>query len=89
MPKKPTEQPPMSRDEIEQLVVHVVKRELAALVEKAGERSQGTGSKVTKRTVSIPVDVWNQMKRECSGPASQHVSAALRLYLATRQTEPA
>jgi hypothetical protein len=89
MAKKPTDQPGMSRDEIEELVTTIVRRELATLVAsieaRAMERHKGTGSRVVKKTVSIPVDVWAQLRRECPGPASSHVTAAIRLYLATRK----
>jgi hypothetical protein len=91
MTKKPTQQTPMSRDEIEAMIVAVVQRELSALVAaldaRAMERNKGTGSRVTKRTVSIPSDLWNQLRRECPGPASSHVTAAIRLYLTVRQGE--
>ena len=91
MPKKPTEQPPaMTRDEIEQLIVAVVKRELANLVAnleaRAMAKHKGTGPGVTKRTVSVPSDLWALFRRECPGPASQHITAAIRVYLATRKT---
>jgi hypothetical protein len=93
MPKAPkkttTELFSMTRNEIEELVVQVVKRELSSLVkefEARGEKGRG-GSKVTKRTVSIPSDLWQQFRRECPGPASSHVTAAIRLYLITRQSE--
>lgn len=74
----------MTRDEIEELIIAVVKRELSALVTNMESRE---GSRVTKRTVSIPSNLWAQFRRECPGPASAHVSKAIRLYLTVRQTE--
>lgn len=91
MGKKPTKETPMSREEIEEMIVAGVRRELSALVAnldaRAMERHKGTGSRVVKKTVSIPADVWQQFRRECKGPASPHIAEALRIYLAIRKGE--
>ena len=81
---------------ITQIVVSIVhatiRNELNALVEithattaqRAPTHPNSAGPTV-KKTWSIPVDLWEEFQKKCSGPASPHLAAAVRLYLKMRE----
>jgi hypothetical protein len=78
-------------EEQEAEVVKIVHRELAALVagvkpEPLGKPGRGHAAQTVKKTFTIPVDLWKELNKEFPGAImSNHVSAALRLYLNTRK----
>lgn len=81
-----TEYAGMSRTEMEEVVVRIVRQELAGLMEgftvrEIPKTGRGGGRLAVKKAFSIPADLWQEFERLCPGIASNHVAAALRLYL--------
>jgi len=75
--------------DLETTVVAIVRRELHKLLNEvelvpAQKSGRGGGSVMVKKAFSIPKDVWDQVEA-LGGIKSNHVTAALRIYLNMRQ----
>ncbi len=84
-PEAESYQSESSQTDMDLMVTQIVRRELGALlkgvelmpVQKSG---RGGGAAVVKKAFSIPADVWTEVEA-LGGIMSNHVTAALRIYL--------
>jgi hypothetical protein len=74
------------REALEQLIVAIVDKRLAALTEDTLHYRNPDEGPIIKPTVSMPQGLYDRVKAECPGQRFSHVAvAALRMFLEMRK----